>query len=142
MAGNGGNDVLDGGAGADTLNGGLGDDSFYVDNAGDAVVEVAGQGVDTVFSAITFSLAGSFADNIILTGAADLNGTGNGLDNLLTGNSGANTLTGGDGNDVLDGGGGIDSLVGGLGDDVFLVDNAADAVVEAAGGGTDTIVAA
>jgi trimeric autotransporter adhesin len=40
-------------------------------------------------------------ENLILTGSANLNGTGNVLVNFLTGNSGSNILTGGEGNDTL-----------------------------------------
>ena len=36
----------------------------------------------------------------MLTGIADIDGTGNGLDNTITGNSGMNVLTGGDGDDI------------------------------------------
>jgi len=43
------------------------------------------------------------------------------------------------GNDLLDGGTGADTLVGGFGADVYLVDHAADAVVEAAGAGHDIV---
>ncbi|MEO8022804.1 tandem-95 repeat protein [Polaromonas sp.] len=39
LNGGAGNDVLDGGEGADTLYGGAGDDIYFVDNAGDTVVE-------------------------------------------------------------------------------------------------------
>ncbi|MFX6266238.1 hypothetical protein ABTF63_19350, partial [Acinetobacter baumannii] len=62
LTGNAGNDVLDGGAGADKLVGGTGDDIYYVDNAGDQVVELAGEGNDTVNSSITFSLGGIYVE--------------------------------------------------------------------------------
>jgi Ca2+-binding RTX toxin-like protein len=60
----------------------------------------------------------------------------------LRGNAGSDTLQGGAGNDSLDGGTGIDRLVGGTGNDVFVVDVAGDVVVEASGGGTDTVYSA
>ncbi|ESQ92201.1 hypothetical protein ABAC460_04745 [Asticcacaulis sp. AC460] len=110
-AGNGLNNVLTGNAGNNTLSGGWGDDTYYVQNAGDKVVETSGEGRDTIISSITWSLRGTVVENLTLTGSADLNGTGNGLGNVLTGNSG---------NNVLNGMGAKDSLTGGLGADVFL----------------------
>lgn len=129
---------LDGGSGADYLYGAGGDDTYIVDDAGDQVVELAGAGVDYVESSIAFTL-GSNVENLILSGTANVEGTGNGLNNVLTGNSGDNILTGNGGDDRLDGGSGVDTLVGGTGNDVYFVDSTADVVTEATSAGTDTV---
>ena len=111
-----------------------------VDNAGDAVAEAADEGTDTVQASITYTL-GDDVENLTLTGSADINGTGNALANTIIGNSGNNVLTGGGdndalegggGNDTLDGGTGADTMLGGTGNDTYVVDNAGDAVAEAA----------
>lgn len=96
--GDAGNDLLDGQAGADRLIGGLGNDSYVVD-ALDTVVERANEGVDTVFSAGSWTLGDSL-ENLTLTGNAAVNATGNSLANVLTGNSASNILAGGAGDDV------------------------------------------
>ena len=46
IVGNAGNNTLKGLAGADSMTGGAGDDTYYVDDAGDKVVETSG-GVDS-----------------------------------------------------------------------------------------------
>jgi len=122
IAGN-GNDTLDGGSGNDLMVGGTGNDTYVVDSAGDSIVENAGEGTDTVQASISYSLAANL-ENLTLTGSANINGTGNSLDNVITSNSGIDTLTGGAGNDT------------------YVVNNAADVIVENAGEGTDTVQAA
>jgi Ca2+-binding RTX toxin-like protein len=128
-----GANILDGGAGADTLAGGAGDDSYRVDNAGDRVIEATSAGVDTVEASVSFSLVGQYVENLRLTGAANLDATGNSLANQLFGNGGANVLNGREG---------ADTMTGGAGDDTYYLDNSGDQVVELANGGRDTIVAA
>ena len=88
-------------------------------------------------SSAAYTLA-SELENLTLSGSAAINGTGNGVDNLLTGNSGNNTLTGLGGNDTLNGTTGTDALVGGLGDDTYVTDGG-DTLTEIAGEGTDTV---
>lgn len=105
-----GNDTLNGGAGADTMYGGAGSDKFYVDNAGDIVSENTKEGVDTVYSTVSYTLR-DFVENLTLTGSSNLNATGNSYHNILTGNAGANVLRGGGGDDTLVGGAGTDTAV-------------------------------
>src|SRR5436190_58080 len=126
-----GNRVLDGGAGADTLRGGVGNDTYYVDNAGDAVVENSGEGTDTVVSSLSWTL-GSNLENLTLSGSTAINGTGNTLNNTLIGNDAANVLNGAAGADHLDGGAGTDQLIGGTGNDTYVLGRGygADLVVE------------
>jgi trimeric autotransporter adhesin len=138
LVGNANDNTLDGGTGADTLQGGAGDDGYVVDNVGDVVLELAGEGTDTVSASVSHTLA-AHVENLVLTGASSFSGTGNSGNNAITGNSGNNTLRGLDGNDWLDGGLGSDALFGGAGDDTYVVQQATDTVTELAGEGTDTV---
>ena len=141
LRGGAGNDILDGGTENDRMEGGAGNDTYYVDSNDDVIVELAGEGADSVVSyAASFTLSGN-VEHMTLGGTFDRDGTGNALANTLTGNSGKNTLVGMAGNDTLDGGTGIDRLEGGVGNDTYIVDNTGDAVVELAGEGTDTVKA-
>jgi Ca2+-binding RTX toxin-like protein len=118
-----GNDTLKG-SGNDILIGGTGNDTYQVTGVGDVVTENANEGIDTVISTISYSIAARpYLENITLTGSgAGINATGNGANNVLDGSthSGANTLT------------------GGLGHDTYIV-GVGDVIVEQANQGTDTV---
>ena len=83
---------------------------------------------DTLVTTATTTLAAN-VENLLLSGAAAINGTGNTGNNRITGNAANNTLSGLAGNDsveggvgidTINGGAGIDSLTGGAGSDVFV----------------------
>ncbi|ESQ73785.1 calcium-binding protein [Asticcacaulis sp. AC402] len=130
LVGNDAANVLDGGNGNDTLSGGIGDDTYYVQETGDKVVELGGEGTDTIFSTVNYSLNGRYVETLTLTGTANTTATGNSL---------ANTLNGNVGNNVLDGAAGNDTMAGGMGDDTYYVQATGDNVIEAGGAGTDLI---
>jgi Ca2+-binding RTX toxin-like protein len=133
LVGYGGDDALYGGNGADRMEGGLGNDSYIVDHGGDVVVELAGEGTDTVAALISYTL-GANVENLQagdIGGSAPLSLTGNELRNFIWGTQG---------NNVLNGAGGADFMVGYAGDDGYFVDNAGDVTYEDVGGGYDTVV--
>ena len=136
LTGNTASNVLDGKSGSDTLTGGGGNDIYLVDDSGDRVVEIAGQGIDIVRSVVTHSL-GANLETLELMGAAVISGTGNSLSNTLQGNSAANRLDGGSGNDLIIGGIN-DTLVGGDGEDTLSA--SAGAITVNGGGGSDSLV--
>jgi Ca2+-binding RTX toxin-like protein len=119
-----GSNALDGGSGVDLLSGHRGNDTYHVGQTGDAVVEAAGHGKDTVLTRVSYTLSAA-AQVEVLNAASpsaktNLTLTGNGFANAITGNGGANTLKGGGGNDVLASGLGKDALYGGAGKDAFV----------------------
>ena len=137
LTGDAGANRLFGDLGDDTMTGGLGNDTYFVDSAGDQIIETDPQalGIDTVRSTISYSLVGTALDNIILleTGNAatnNLTATGNAVGNQLRGNSGDNTL---------DGLGGSDAMAGATGNDTYFVDNPNDYIEELVNEGIDTV---
>jgi Ca2+-binding RTX toxin-like protein len=159
LRGNGSTNILDGGAGADTLVGRTGNDIYYVDNAGDAVVEAAGGGATDEVRILYLSSYVLPAEVERLTNFTHhaFTGTGNNLANLIEGGSAVDTLYGGAGHDILNGNGGNDVLVGegdhdtlnggigadamsgGLGNDLYIVENAGDSVTELPNQGIDQV---
>jgi Ca2+-binding RTX toxin-like protein len=171
LRGGAGNDTLDGGSGtgADRLEGGTGDD-VYILGAGDVVVELADEGRDAIQGAVTSlganieslfytgaaaALAGNALDNILAGGTGNDTLAGGDGNDSLAGGLGLDRVEGQAGDDVLTGArlaatawgalvtdGVADTLLGGTGDDTYLLTDAADVVVEAAGeGARDVIVA-
>ncbi|MFN7308512.1 MAG: calcium-binding protein, partial [Acetobacteraceae bacterium] len=100
-----GNDTLAGGAGADTLAGGAGNDLFFVTDAGDLVIELAGGGADTIIASVSMTMPDQFEVLQIASGISGI------------------TITGGAGNDMLIGNGLSNNFNGGAGDDVILMGN-------------------
>jgi Ca2+-binding RTX toxin-like protein len=126
-----GADVIDGGKGVDSLEGGDGDDLYLVNDTGDSIVELVGEGHDTVQSSVACILNENIED-LVLIGKAAIAATGNDLGNLIVGNDGANIISGLDNDDTLDGGRGKDTLTGGEGADYFRFGtlNGADTVLD------------
>jgi Ca2+-binding RTX toxin-like protein len=102
--------TLTSGAGTDTLVGGAGNDTYVVNATSDLVTELTNGGTDLVSSSATYVLSAN-VENLTLTGATAINGTGNGFNNTIIGNSGANVLAGGLGSDTLTGGSGADKFL-------------------------------
>ncbi|WP_442583027.1 beta strand repeat-containing protein [Mesorhizobium sp. ASY16-5R] len=122
-----GKDTLDGGAGADTLDGGVDNDTYIVDNAGDVVIETAGNGTaDRVMARATYALAKDVDIELFTTVSASattaINLTGNALAQEIIGNAGVNTLK--------DGVGAGDILRGMAGNDTYQIYSAATQVFE------------
>jgi Ca2+-binding RTX toxin-like protein len=140
LSGGGGNDFLDGGdgddqiyggagddiiygrAGADEMYGGIGNDLYLVDNVADVVTEKAVEGTDTVVTSTVSYTLGANVENLTLSDAADIDGTGNELNNYMLGNAGKNVLKGEGGDDLINGRGGRDIIIGGDGNDTLLGD--------------------
>lgn len=144
-------DTLDGGEGDDFLFGGGGDDTYYVNSAGDVVLEPSGAGgTDTIisyvislnlqnypnvevaklFGSANLNLGGNDASNTLLGNDGNNKIEGRGGDDFLFGQEGADTITGGNGNDVIQSGGGPDSMAGGSGTDQFVFASSAEVIAD------------
>lgn len=161
IEGLGGDDTIYGMGAADTMVGGQGNDTMFVDNAGDVVTELDGEGNDVVAASLSWTLTAGAYVELMTTGWIDgttiINLTGNERAQQIWGNAAANTLSGGngddvllgfagndslvggDGNDTMFGGAGTDTLTGGLGNDTYFIDDLGDHIVEASGQGYDVV---
>jgi Ca2+-binding RTX toxin-like protein len=141
LSGGTGSDSLNGGTGADAMSGEAGNDNYVVDNVGDTVIEASGGGADRILSSISLNLSvGALlnVENLTLTGASALNGTGNTSSNALVGNNADNVLAGLGCSDQISGLGGNDSLDGGIGNDTLNGGVGNDSIIT--GTGTDRVV--
>jgi len=130
LIGTAGNDTLDGGAGPDYLAGGAGDDTYIIDDPGDVVVELPGQGAaDRMVSRVSIRIAPN-VEILQLAGTASLTAWGSDGNDTLIGNAGDN---------VLLGMGGADTMIGGAGNDIYAVDNPGDVIIEQPGEGIDRV---
>lgn len=143
--GDAGNDYLDGGTGANVLYGGQGDDSLrsdfgnssliggtgndvYYSDGDDVIVELVGEGIDTIVSLQHIPLPHGIENLTVIST----------VDGTLRGDPSANVLRGGNGNETLNGGNGLDTLYGSSGNDTYIL-NDPDRVSESSGGGIDTV---
>jgi Ca2+-binding RTX toxin-like protein len=137
LRGNEGANILRGGGGNDTMRGFGGDDVYYVDSAGDVVVEAAGAGNDTILTEVSYTLGSTvFVETLQAVPAASLVNVrlaGNGNDNIIVGAYGNDSLIGNDGNDTLAGSDGNDTISGGAGTDTMVLDMASTEVTATAG---------
>jgi Ca2+-binding RTX toxin-like protein len=102
--------LISGTSRADVLTGVAGEtDQFIINNAGDVIV--GSEGRDIVVSSISFDMAASQAQYLVLTGRAAIDATGTDKAEVIAGNTGDNLLNGGRGQDRLIGGRGADTFV-------------------------------
>ncbi len=138
---NSGNDTIDSFAQGVTLQGGAGDDLYLVKNFADKVLELAGNGIDSIRANISYSLP-EHVENLNLQVGVDnleqINGTGNALNNTIISNAYKSKLLGDAGDDVIQSNGLYDWIDGGAGNDKIESDIAGGNFSNALNGG-DTI---
>jgi Ca2+-binding RTX toxin-like protein len=105
-----GADLLDGGSGADAMQGGIGNDTYVVDDAGDAIVELAGQGFDTVETTLQSFKLGNNVERVNFTGSGNFVGFGNDGNNRFQSGAGNDRFVADAGADIYSGGAGVDTL--------------------------------
>ncbi len=120
-----GNDSIDGGKYfSHQLKGGNGDDTYFIRSQTATVVEVAGQGYDSVRTFVDYTLTSEVENLRLETGG--LTGTGNSMNNTIIGSAGVDKIYGMDGNDNIQARDGDDSIWGGLGIDTLRGENGND----------------
>ncbi|HZH09676.1 MAG TPA: calcium-binding protein [Microvirga sp.] len=123
-------------AAADTLVGSSADDTFYVDNAGDKIVENSQSSTqDKVVTSVSHTLETN-VENMSATGSSSVNLVGNSQNNTIDGNAGKNAISGGSGNDTLSAGAGNDTVNGGTGNDKLNGGTGNDTVAGSTGNDT------
>jgi Ca2+-binding RTX toxin-like protein len=132
-----GDDTLLGHGGTNEMVGGKGNDTYYA-HAGDSLLELPGEGTDTIFMDSNYFVLNPNFEKLFFNGDGDFTGIGNDQDNWIQGNSGNDYLIGLGGDDTLYGAGGLNTLQGGAGNDLYLVETN-DTLVEFAGEGTDEV---
>lgn len=141
LDGGNGSDLLASGAGDDVMIGRAGNDRYYVHEAGDVVMEVEDEGIDTVVTSLSNYILGADVEELRFVESGNFSGTGNELDNKIDGGAGDDMLSGEGGDDTLNGLSGADTMTGGAGNDAYYVDDMLDTVTEALGEGIDTVFA-
>lgn len=153
-----GDDTLDGGAGSDTMIGGTGDDLYVVNGIGDVAVEQAGEGQDTLFANVAYTMGGNIeigrlfgtgaslgvaagqttAVQLVVNPALASTVLGGAGDDVLWGGSDGSTMFGRDGDDIMRDQNTQITMYGGLGNDQFVIGNLASIIIENSGEGADT----
>lgn len=116
----GGDDIFlfKGGSVDGTVQGNMGDDTFVVRKAGLQISEEFGEGIDSVYTSVSFELSSNI-EALHLTGRKDIDAVGGSGGNEIHGNTGRNAIDGAGGMDFIDGGKGNDILTGGSSSDDF-----------------------
>jgi hypothetical protein len=130
---NSGGNRMSGTGGKLLLAGRDGNDVYVVDQAGDTVKEVLGEGIDLIWTPVSYTLSGASEVEILAasqpSSTKKISLTGNNFFNYIVGNAGSNIIKGLGGADDLEGKGGNDVLYGGFGADTLNGGGGKDAFV-------------
>ena len=111
---------------------GISNDIYTITSPLDRIAEGPRGGIDSVFASVSYTLP-EHVENIILTGGANLNATGNAGNNVMRGNSG---------NNIFDGQDGIDTAVfsGPMANYTISAGPNSSRIVSSAADGTDKLI--